>query len=84
MQRDDGLTRVKRKTILEIELPSGPNLEAESDGSVVRLVQVDDQGGVAEMLELDRVVLHALLQLLDESAGTSRFEMTGSGNGTTS
>jgi hypothetical protein len=84
MERDDGLTRVKRKTILEIELPSGPNLEAESDGSVVRLVQVDDQGGVAEMLELDRVVLHALLQLIDESSATPRFEITGSGNGSRS
>ena len=66
-------TLIRRKTVLELELPSGEVFEAHAseDGDGAELTRTD--GGEETTLVLDRDMLKALLGLLDEARANARF-----------
>jgi hypothetical protein len=68
MSQTDGLSRISRRTVLEIELATGQTLEAEADGTAVTLTGAGADGTWAQLMRLDQQVLGALLQLLNEAA----------------
>lgn len=67
MGQIDGLSRISRRTVLEIELANGQILEAEADGNGVTLTGASQDGTWSPLMRLDQQVLNALVQLLNEA-----------------
>ena len=67
MSQTDGLSRISRRTVLEIELANGQLLEAEADGTGVTLTGSGQDGTWTPLMRFDQQVLNALLQLLNEA-----------------
>lgn len=74
MGEERGSTVIRRKTVLELELPSGEVFEAHAgeDGEGAELSRVDG-GESLTTIVLDRDMLKALLGLLDEARANARF-----------
>jgi hypothetical protein len=74
MAKDGATTRIRKKTVLELEMASGATFEAYAapDGREAHLQLIE--GDVAtDDLVLDRDLLKALLELLDEARSRATF-----------